>query len=366
MSTKVEELEELLPQLDIIEKAIPLLGPQERRELLGILEKFIEALYKPHHEAEREVVFSDVPRRVLIKGSEGSGKSVAGIVKDLDRLRRGMSGLMASPNLPHFQRSLWKEFQRWCPWDYVIPSHRRMASKAWTPVRPFDIVFENDTYLHCVGARDVGSLEGPNLSFVHFDEARHFPDASAVKVLDGRIRIDGPLGEPPQMWFTTTPRMNWLYEYFGPLICKCPTCGPVRINVLEGEEFKCPKCGRMDLHITDPYADFKSNAKVITLHVRDNEENLTEGFTQLRAESLTASEARVLIDAEWEEESDVDLFLPEMVLWDRCKEDLPPPTPYEPVIVALDASEKHDTFAMIGVSRHPRRPRMTPALNSSF
>ncbi|HUW11196.1 MAG TPA: terminase family protein, partial [Anaerolineae bacterium] len=93
-----------------------------------------------------------------------------------------------SPNLPHYKRSLWPEFRRWCPWDMVVEKHRRFGKLDWEPHEPFNIVFKNDATLHCTGIENPGSLEGPNINFAHFDEARHHPDDKALKVLDGRVR----------------------------------------------------------------------------------------------------------------------------------------------------------------------------------
>lgn len=260
-----------------------------------------------------------------------------------------------SPNLPHFQRSLWKEFQNWCPWDMVIPSHRRMANRSWMPMRPFDVVFENNTYLHCVGAKDIRSLEGPNLSFAHFDEARLFPDANAVKVLSGRIRIPGPKMEPPQMWMTTTPRMNWLHDFFGPLRMRCPEHGKVESAIQEGKPEVCPQCGAKCI-IEDPYAAFKRDSKVITLHVRDNASNLSKDYVTKRAQSLTENEKAVLIDADWVDDESDESFLPSMYLWDACRKDIPPLTPNDPLVIGMDASELHDTFSLCAVSRSPWDP----------
>src|ERR1051326_5404988 len=53
--------------------------------------------YEPHHEDERKFVYEDGPSNALARGGEGSGKSVAGIIKDLNRLRRGCTGIMVSP-----------------------------------------------------------------------------------------------------------------------------------------------------------------------------------------------------------------------------------------------------------------------------
>lgn len=289
-------------------------------------------VYRPHNDQEREVVFSDAPRYILVRGGEGGGKSVCGIIKTLNRIRRGMSGILVSPNLPHYKRSLWPEFRRWCPWDKVVKKHQRYGRLEWDPHEPFNIVFKNGASLHCAGIEKPGSLEGPNINFAHFDEARHHPTANALKVLDGRVRIPGPKGEPPQMWLTTTPAKNWLYTYFGPV-----------------EE-------------DDPFAAFKADAHDIILLTRDNEPNLFEGFAQARAQTLTAKEARVLLDAEWEDLTEGQPFLPDMTWWDHCQEKLPPLTQREPLVVSLDAATgrtttSSDCFAIVGVTRHPARQR---------
>jgi hypothetical protein len=294
-------------------------------------------VYTPHHDRERSVVFSDTPRYLLIRGGEGGGKSVAGIIKTLNRIRRGCSGVMLGPNLPHTKRSLWPEFRRWCPWNQVVKKHQRFGHLDWEPHEPFNIVFKNDAILHVTGIENPGSLEGPNLNFAHFDEARHHPDAKALKVLDGRVRIPGPKGEPPQIFLTTTPALNWLYEYFGP---------PVE---------------------DDPYLAFKKDARDVILLTKDNEGNLFEGFTQSRAQTLTEKESRVLLEAQWEDLTDGQPFLPDISWWDSCKEKLPPLQPNEPVVLGLDAAtgrtaSSSDCFAILAVTRHPDRSRSNTTL----
>jgi len=239
-----------------------------------------------------------------------------------------MSGLLISPNLPHLKRSVWPEFRRWCPWDRVVDKHQRFGKLDWEPHEPFNIVFKNDATLHCTGIENPGSLEGPNINFAHFDEARHHPDDKALKVLDGRVRIPGPKGEPPQIYLTTTPARNWLYTYFGPL-----------------EE-------------DDPFAAFKADARDIVLLTVDNEANLFEGFAQARAQTLTEKEARVLLEAAWEDLSEGQPFLPDMTWWDHCREDVPPLGTRESLVLALDAATgrtatSSDCFAIVGVTRHP-------------
>ncbi|HUT60112.1 MAG TPA: terminase family protein, partial [Phycisphaerae bacterium] len=244
-----------------------------------------------------------------------------------------------SPNLPHYKRSLWPEFRRWCPWGRVVDKHQRFGKLDWEPHEPFNIVFKNDATLHCTGIENPGSLEGPNINFAHFDEARHHPDDKALKVLDGRVRIPGPKGEPPQIYLTTTPARHWLYTYFGPVIAKCPTCGDILIDRSGGKPWACPQCGRQDgLEPDDPFAAFKADARDIVLLTVDNEANLFEGFAQARAQTLTEKEARVLLEAAWEDLSEGQPFLPDMTWWDHCREDVPPLGTRESLVLALDAA----------------------------
>jgi hypothetical protein len=289
--------------------------------------------YQPHHADEARFVAEDGPWRYgLAKGGEGGGKSVAGIIKVLERLRRGMNGIMVGTDLEHFKKSLWPEFRRWCPWDQVVPGQRRRAAPAWEPQHSFSLAFTNGTVLLCGGIDDPASWEGPNVSFAHFDEARRKKTADALKVLDGRVRIPGPAGEPPQLFLTTTPRKHWLFEYFGPL-----------------------------LEADDPRASFKASAFVIDLLTRDNAANLAEGYVEDRAKTLTAAEARVLLEAAWEDIDAADRFLASMLWWDACKEDLPPLDPREPMVLCADGGVSSDHFALVGVTRHPAR-RADPAI----
>lgn len=287
-------------------------------------------VYTPHHELERRFVGEDGPWRYgLAKGGEGGGKSVAGIIKNLERLRRGMNGIMVGTDLEHFKKSLWPEFRRWCPWDQVVPSQRRRAAPSWEPQHSFSLAFTNGAILLCGGIDDPASWEGPNVSFAHLDEARRKKDADALKVLDGRVRIPGPNGEAPQLYLTTTPRKHWLFEYFGP--------------IKEGKDGP------------DPFETFKRRSFVIDLLTKDNAHNLAEGYADLRASTLTAAEVRVLLEAAWEDIDEADRFLPSMIWWDNCREELPPLDPREPVVLALDGGVKNDHFALIGTARHPLR-----------
>lgn len=314
-------------------------------------------VYSPHHQGETDFVFQDGPWRYgLAKGGEGGGKSVAGIVKTLERLKRGMSGIMVSPDLPHFKRSLWPEFRRWCPWDQVIAKHQYRGLFDWEPQQPFQLAFKTGAILYCGGMDDPSGWEGPNVSFAHVDEARRKKTADVLKVLDGRVRITGPGGEIPQLYFTTTPRKHWLFDYFGPAKFKCKDCGK-QFEIDPGNrllQVSCPECdGQAETE--DKRFSFKAKAFVITLLTKDNQANLSAGFVEDRASSLTEAEARILLQAEWEDEEDTERFLPNISLWDNCKGVLPPLTENDPLVIVLDAGVSSDNFALVAVSPNPAR-----------
>jgi hypothetical protein len=110
-------------------------------------------MYTPHNGEEKIFVFDSVPRYLLLKGGEGGGKSTAGVVKDFERLRRGMNGILISPDLEHFKKSVWPEFRAWCPWHRVIERHRYRQLPGWEPTRPFSLTFFSEVSeyfcLHC-------------------------------------------------------------------------------------------------------------------------------------------------------------------------------------------------------------------------
>lgn len=295
-------------------------------------------VYEPHNEQEHQFVYSDTPRYMLLKGGEGAGKSVAGIIKTLNRLKRGMSGIMVSPDFEHFKKSLWPEFKLWCPWNVVIDSQQRRQSEGWEPSGHFTLVFKNNlggySELSCGGAKEseIESWRGPNKSFVDFDEYSRHRTPKALKVFDGRVRIAGPANEPGQIFFTTTPEMHHLYDYFGPL--------------QDG----------------DALANFKQDAFTATVKAKENKANLEEGWIEKRAQSLDEAEVRVFLDAEWESISDVEKFI-NIIWWDNCQESLPAVTRSEPMVIALDAAKGStgttltDCFAVVGVTRHPHRSK---------
>lgn len=283
-------------------------------------------VYAPHHEMEQYAVFEAQERFILLRGGEGSGKTTAGAIMLLERLKRGMMRCAAAaPNLPHFKRSTWPELRDWIPWDQVVERHRYRRSHEWEVSQQFLIAFLNGSELLCGGIENEGSWEGPNLHFFWFDEARHKPDDAAIKVMNGRIRMPGPQGEVPQIAITTTPRTNWLFDWFGP------------VNNDHGD---------------DPHLSVKQRLCDVVMLTKDNLTNLDAGYVEDRAAGLTGAEQRVLLEGAWEDVDNPLRFLDSLIWWDNCHTALPP-LGREPMTLAMDAGVSNDSFGVVGVTRHP-------------
>lgn len=300
-------------------------------------------IYKPHNDEEEFYVFSDTPKYMLIKGGEGSGKSVALIIKILNRLRRGMSGVVLSPNLPSFKRSLFPELLNWLPRSVVIEKHQRYFNPGWRPREAFIIVVHNEiggySELLCASAESPRLLEGPNLNFVAMDEIRGMPDPEILKVMSGRVRIKGPRGEPSQLFCSSTPSMTWMFDYYGP-----------------------PNPDKDSAEIQE----FKEMCYVATVTTKENEEagNVEEGYSKARGATLTEEEKLVRLSGEWVNEKNPMRFIPQMIHWDILHDpELQPPREKknpnrnwsDALVIAVDASVSKDYTALVAVSRHPMR-----------
>lgn len=75
-------------------------------------------------------------------------------------------------------------------------------------------------------------------------------------------------------------------------------------------------------------------------------------FQEMR-QDLGARLAEQEMDAGFVDAADIDRFLPSITLWDACQEELPPLTIRQPMVLAMDAGDTDDTFAVVGVTRHP-------------
>lgn len=301
-----------------------------------------------NHMMEKQFVYSDGPKYALLKGGEGSGKSVAGVIKDLERLRRGMGGIMASPDFEHFKKSLWAEFRNWCPLDAVLERERYRLRKDWEPSKQFELHIKNEygglSTLYCGGMDDETSWEGANVHWAHGDEVRRKDTPLMIKILAGRVRLKGPKGERSQAWFTSTPKLHWLFDYFGGV--------PDFDGRLDaGQEHYKPD---------DLMASFKSKSVTISLYTKDNIINLDQDYVEDRAAAFeTESEKRVHLEAAWEDIGDISHFIEHIEQWDACKErdgeELGKLGRHDPVVLALDGaySAKGDVFAGVAAQRHP-------------
>ena len=272
-----------------------------------------------------------------------------------------------SPDFEHFKRSMWPELRRWIPWDHVVANQQYRANVERLPEKPFQLVFDNEvggkSVLIVGGGKESEAMawEGPNINFAHIDEIRRHNSPILMKTLFGRIRIPGPNGEPPQMWITTSKRMHWLFDYFGPMKCTCSQCDHEYWWKMQvGTQPQCPRCNSPVFTTEDQWRDFKLQSAVLELFTRDNESagNLSKGFTAQRALSLSSAEARLLLDAEWVDTEEGMPFIPNMQLWDRLADpNIPPLGKNDPIVIGVDAAKGRqdnysDCFAIVGVSRH--------------
>lgn len=297
-----------------------------------------QRIYTPHDEAERAFVYSDAPLFVLVTGGEGAGKTAGGSIKILERIRRGMSGMLVSPFMANFASTTWNEFRRWIPWQFVSKADRHMEAETFSPQKPFQLVFDmpGNPYLLCGGLVDPRGRaikwEGPNLHFACFNEARQSPDSRGLRVMGGRARLDGPNGEPPQTFLLSTGGCPWLTEWFGP---------PIE---------------------NDPRANFKKFALVVQLLTSQNRANLSEAYMAGRASTFDTEAERRIYSGEdpWGEFIE-NPFLDNIALWDRLAEKLPALTRRDPLVVALDAGISSDSFGLVAMSMHPTIPNHTAA-----
>lgn len=285
---------------------------------------------------------TDSPKHLYIRSGEGAGKTSLLSVIILNKLKRGMSGAFVCVDMPMLIK-VWDEFKKWIPWECVIDDHKHMNSPSWTPYRSlFEIVFHNElggySKLFIGGLGDnYGKWESLSLSFFAIDEARHIPKDTIMKVAIGRIRKDGPNGEPPQLIIGSTPTdtSHWLYDWFSP-------------EKPQDEQ--------------DDHRDFKRLSKTIYLLVSDNNKHLSKEYIQTRSVGLTEAEKTIYVDGEWADLSDDNKFVEHISIWQRLYDPKLQPVRKkndsnkdwsDALVVGLDGAIKNDSFAMVGVTRHP-------------
>lgn len=310
-------------------------------------EKFINSetgkeFVPQNDEVYRHIFKKDTPPYLYFMSGEGAGKTATLSVLVLNKLKRGLDGCLICIDLPMLQK-VWQEFRCWIDPSTLIPQHRHMLSKAWTPYKSlFELVFYNElgdmSKLIIGGLGDnVGKWESLNVNFFAGDEFRHIPSDAIMKIATGRIRVDGPNGEPPQLIIGSTPtdKSHWMYDYFGPI---------------QGDD--------------DPLLEFKKKSKIITLSVNENMAagNLSANYTD-RGLTLNEKEKEIYIEGKWGNLSDDTRFLESMELWDRLydptltpprKKDDPNKDWSDSLVIGIDGSTHSDSTGIVAVSRSPK------------
>jgi hypothetical protein len=126
--------------------------------------------------------------------------------------------------------------------------------------------------------------------------------------------------------------------------------------------------------VLDGRADFLGGAQISGPHPAieglqvigsGTEARIVAGRATWEGQSLDACQAFIqtwgldafLAECQHESVARAGRFLSSIGLWDACQEDLPPLDRHTPIVLGIDAGESSDTFAIVGVSRHPRDGR---------
>lgn len=91
---------------------------------------------------------------------------------------------------------------------------------------------------------------------------------------------------------------------------------------------------------------------------------IVAGSATWEGQSLAACQAFIqkwgldafLAECQHESVARAGRYLSGIGLWDACQEELPALDEHTPIVLAIDAGESSDTFALVGVSRHPGDP----------
>lgn len=103
----------------------------------------------------------------------------------------------------------------------------------------------------------------------------------------------------------------------------------------------------LELYVNDP-------ARQLTLwNTRPRLSWQTDAYYAQQSIDLLDNEFRRVHRNQWV--SATEQFV-DVNLWDACRVNVPPLTPGDRIVVALDAAVSKDTFGVVGVTRHPDRP----------
>jgi hypothetical protein len=255
-----------------------------------------------HTEPQREFWTSERQFRAFI-GGVGSGKTHAGVMEIL-RQPAGSVGMVCAPTYLMLRDATLRTFNEMC--------EKTKALKEWK-AGDMTATLVNDTIVSFRSSDDPDRLRGPNLGWFYLDEAAMMPPDVWLIML-GRLRR-----QPGRAWVTSTPRgKNWLYNAF----------------VENGDD---------NYHVV--YSSSRQNKFLPSNFVDTLQKQYADGFASQEIDGK-------FVDLEAEE-----AFIPSMILWDVLQEDLPPLDRRTPMCLALDAGVSNDTFAMVGVTRHPDRDR---------
>lgn len=245
----------------------------------------------------------DTARFRLFVGGVGSGKTRAGCVEILRQPARS-TGMVVAPTYPMLRDATFRTFADLAQRGGVLSSVSKSEMIA-TLIDGKRVLFRS--------ADDPDRLRGPNIGWFYLDEAA-LMDADVWPIMIGRLRE-----EPGRAWATSTPRgFNWMHSVF----------------MRGGQDYS-----------------------VTTSSTRDNP-FLPPGFLQSLERTYDAGWIAQEIEGEFLDLGAIDSFLPDIALWNACRADLPPLGRHEPCILAMDAGESSDTFALVLVSRHPADPAL--------
>ena len=262
----------------------------------------VKVRHTSHTEPQREFWTSDKQFRAFV-GGVGSGKTHAGVMEIL-RQPAGSVGMVCAPTYLMLKDATLRTFNEMC--------EKTKALKDWK-AGDMTATLINDTVVAFRSADDPDRLRGPNLGWFYLDEAAMMPPDVWLVML-GRLRR-----QPGRAWVTSTPRgKNWLYNAF----------------VENGDD---------NYHVV--YSSSRQNKFLPQTFVDTLQKQYADGFASQEIDGK-------FVDLEAEE-----AFIPSMILWDVLQEDLPPLDRRTPLCVALDAGVSNDTFALVGVTRHPDRNR---------
>lgn len=151
---------------------------------------------KPFHRERHQYKYR------LLCGGTGSGKTFAGVVEDLYWCYNypGIVGYVFEPSYPMVRRILLPTLQTLL--GFPIESNPTVANYNRGDMK---LTFTNGSTLWMGSLDDPERAEGPNIDFIHVDEARLIKKFEiAWRVIQRRLRGSGG-GHPVGAWVTTTP-----------------------------------------------------------------------------------------------------------------------------------------------------------------